>query len=151
MYMPGPKATLWLTAMSCCCAGPDFLWRIDKIEVDNTSVRQIKVMLHGLASQHRCHLLLCGGFQAYACVHSFLCVLPTLPATDELDVLQALEKWGNVVSLQQFEILLAQGEKAWTALNRNEVTAQFMQVRFFLSCSCRAPGWQLHLCLALQM
>ena len=32
--------------MSCCCAGPDFLWRLDQIDVDNTSVRQIKVMLH---------------------------------------------------------------------------------------------------------
>ena len=72
-----------------------------------------------------------------------------LPATDELGVLQALEKFGEVVSFQEFEKLLAGGEAAWTALGRAEVTAQFMQVSF---CRCSAPGWQPHLCrLALGM
>ena len=143
IHMPGFDS-LALADCHVCHAGPDFLWRIDKIEVDNTSLRQIKVMLHSKPCMTKGVTCYCVPGYKPVPVHIFFCVcLSTLPAADEPDAMQALDTWGESVSFQDFEKALAQGEKAWTPLSRADVTAKFMQVSF--------PCVQRHRLAALPM
>ena len=101
--------------MSCCCAGPDFLWRIDKIEVDNTSVRQIKVMSPFLACcsigvTHYCVLV---SMPEPVCISSYALFL-TLPAIDELDACRLWRVGGKVCRFRNLRRSLLKGrQRGW--------------------------------------